>query len=119
MGTKNLLLPPPGVSYIRICVLSPYPDPTDKTADHPWVRSQDRGRPQVVLISLPASYDCYEGGNGVTLQLTLLPQYTTVHGEVKLPSPGLDRDDGQRLRAVCCAACRALPRCAMLTTVAL
>jgi hypothetical protein len=47
------------------------------------------------------------------------PHYTTDYGEVKLLSPGLGRDDGQRLRTAWCAACCALPRCAMLTTIAL
>ena len=55
-------------------------------------------------ISLPASYDCYEGSNGATLQLTLPLQYTIAHGQVKLPSPGLGRDDDQRPRVACGAA---------------
>lgn len=42
--------------------------------------------------------------------------YTADHGEVKLPSLGLGREDGQRLRAARCAACYAPPRRAMLAT---
>jgi hypothetical protein len=66
-----------------------------------------------------ANYDCDEDCNGVTLQLTLPLHYTTVHSEVKSPSPGLGRDDGQRRRAAYCAACRAPLGRAMLTAVAL
>jgi len=40
--------------------------------------------------------------------------YTMDHGEVKLPSPGLSRDEGQSLRAARCAACCALFQRAML-----
>jgi hypothetical protein len=39
--------------------------------------------------------------------------YTTDPGKVKLPSPGLGRDDGQRLRVAYCAACCALLQHAM------
>jgi hypothetical protein len=42
--------------------------------------------------------------------------YTTDHGKVKLLSPGLGRDNGQRLHAAYCAACHAALQRAMLVT---
>ena len=40
--------------------------------------------------------------------------YIAHHNKVKLPTPGFGRDDGQRLRAAYCAACRTLLGRAML-----
>jgi hypothetical protein len=36
----------------RICVVSPYPDPTNKITDLPWDRSPDRGRPSILYATL-------------------------------------------------------------------
>ena len=77
-------------------------------------RFQDRGRLPIVIISLLVA--------AAAMRAALIPysdrdsHYTTDHGEVKLLSPGLGRDDSQRVRAACCAAGRALPGCATLFT---
>jgi hypothetical protein len=66
------------------------PQSHQQKTDHLRDRSQDRGRLPIVHISpSSADHDCYEGCNCVALQLTFPPHYTTDHGEVKLPSPGL------------------------------
>jgi hypothetical protein len=69
---------------------------------------------QSFTLPSSANYDCDEDCNDVTLHWH--SNYIAHHNKVKLPSSGLGRDDGQSLRAAYCAACRALPRCAMLTT---
>jgi hypothetical protein len=67
----------------RICIVSPYPDPTNKTADHPWDRSQNGGRLLIVhTIHSSANCDCYEGCNGFTLQQTLLSYHRSQQSQI-------------------------------------
>jgi hypothetical protein len=82
----------------RICIVSPYPDPTNKTADHPRDRSQDRGRLPIFHVTLLGKLRLLYDGSYVCVheQLSVGHLLDHLQGEITLGAYLLDQESRAR-----------------------